>query len=102
MQDRRDRWGKLAESVGSRDAQTLAHKHQFAIERLALAQKEMMQLQSDLRRAEITQKAEAKQAGEVVFPEKDVEDEIQKDEVIKAHLAEIARQEQAMEQIKKV
>ena len=36
--------------------------------------------------------AEAKQAGEIVFPEKDIEDEIQKDEVIKAHQAEIARQ----------
>lgn len=103
MKNNRNKLRNLADSVGSRDAQTLAHKHQFAIERLELARRELMQLQSDLRRAEITQATEAKQGrDELLIADKDVEEEIQKDETIKAHLAEIARQEQAVEQVRQV
>lgn len=102
MTDRRNRLRALAESVGGRDAQTLAHKHQFAIERLALAQKELMQLQSDLRRALVAEKSAGNPGEDIVIPEKDIEEEIQKDETIKAHLAEIARQEQFIEHNRRV
>jgi hypothetical protein len=103
IRDRRNQLRSLAESVGSRDHQTLVHKHQFAIERLALAQKELMTLQSELRRAEITRRADAKHnPDDLLVADKEVEEEFLKDEAIKAHLAEIARHEQAIAQIKQV
>src|SRR5439155_22089181 len=43
----------LSAAAGSSDAKTLALKHRFAIEQLALAEKELMDLQSQLRKLQV-------------------------------------------------
>jgi capsular exopolysaccharide synthesis family protein len=99
LRDKRRNFSDLARAVGSRDSQTLAHKHKFALERLSQAQKELWQLQSELRKARIEaagheaeQQALAKGAA-VPVAAAAVEAELKKEpQVVKAE-AEIARLE---------
>ena len=52
LKDQRDRLRKLAEAVGSDDKHTLTLKQQYELERHALTQRDLMQVQSELRRAQ--------------------------------------------------
>jgi capsular exopolysaccharide synthesis family protein len=103
LRDKRRTLRELAESVGTRDAQTLAHKQRFAQERLALSQKELLQLQSDIRKGRVEAASfPARQAavGQVEVPEALIEEQLQKDPVVTQQMAEIARLEAAYENAK--
>ena len=56
LQDKRETLRRLAETAGSTDKDTLAFKHQFAIERHGAAQRELMQYQTELRRVAVEAK----------------------------------------------
>ncbi len=49
----RKRLGSLAEEIGVTDAATLSLRNKFAEERIGVAQRELLQLESDMRRAQI-------------------------------------------------
>jgi capsular exopolysaccharide synthesis family protein len=53
LKEKRQTFRKLAEAAGSSDAHTLALKQRFAQERLALSEKELLQLTSELRKLRI-------------------------------------------------
>src|SRR5262249_37394981 len=99
LRDKRRTLHELAHTTGSRDPQTLAHKHKFALERLSQAQKELMQLQSDLRKAkveaaeqEVREKMLAKGVA-LPVPTHVVEAELKKDAQVEKAAAEVARLE---------
>lgn len=52
LEDKRKSLRAAAELMGSNDKSVLALKHQLVLERLSLAQKELMEIQSELRRAQ--------------------------------------------------
>lgn len=53
LNEKRKYLRSLAEEVGSSDKQTVRLTHEFALEQLAQAQRELMQTQHDLRKAEV-------------------------------------------------
>ncbi len=53
LEAKRKKLRLLAETVGSNDKGTMALKQQYALEQLALAKKDLMQLRSELRRAQM-------------------------------------------------
>jgi capsular exopolysaccharide synthesis family protein len=90
----------LAQSVGSQDAQTLARAHQYLLERLSMVQKELIQVRSDLRKAQVealAEQAKEKAASDQVIPEGAVEEQIRKDQAFEQQRLEIARLEQEHE-----
>ena len=51
LEAKRKQLRAAAELIGSNDKSTLALKHQYVLERLAMTERELMQLQTELRRA---------------------------------------------------
>jgi capsular exopolysaccharide synthesis family protein len=93
---------EIAEQAGSGDAKTLEFKHRFALERLALAQKELLQLQSDLRKARVEAASqEAREKLKIRVPESVIDQRIRQDTVVEQHTQEVAKLEQTVEQLKK-
>jgi succinoglycan biosynthesis transport protein ExoP len=66
LRTRRETVKRLVESLGSSDKETRTLTHQYSIERLAMAEKELMQLQSELRRAQVELTVLNRSAGRVV------------------------------------
>jgi capsular exopolysaccharide synthesis family protein len=104
MRDKRQTLRNLAKGIGSGEAKTLAVKHRIALEQQALVQKEILQLDSDLRKlqaeAEIY-KAKEKQATDLTIPENIVEEQLKKDPIIAKNLAKITELEEAVTRARK-
>lgn len=103
LRDRRRTLRELAENVGSRDAQTAAHRQQFAVERLFMAQKELLQLQSELRKAQVEAVSlpeKEKALEQIEVPPALVEEQVAKDSLVVQLTAEVARLEAAYEAAK--
>ena len=64
LKSKRQSLKSLAEAAGSDDRQTLALKQQFTLENLALAEREWMQLQGEIRKGEVLLKVASTEKGE--------------------------------------
>jgi capsular exopolysaccharide synthesis family protein len=95
---------KLAEGVGTQDSQTLAHRQQFAQERLAQTQRELAQIQSELRKTRLDAAAHEarRKALEDTADAAAVEELIGKDPVLLKHRQGIADLELKIEAAKRV
>jgi capsular exopolysaccharide synthesis family protein len=86
LRKKRDAFHQRARSTVSGDAQVLAFSHRLALERLAKARTELLQIQSDLRRAEIELKVRQKSGDQSVSPpivrDIDIEDQLDQDKTI--------------------
>jgi succinoglycan biosynthesis transport protein ExoP len=103
LRDKRRTLRELAENIGSHDALTLAHKQQFAMERMALGQKELIQLQSDLRKAQVEaaiQPAREKALADQAIPTAAIEEQLKKDPAVAKQLADIAQLEVYLSEVK--
>jgi capsular exopolysaccharide synthesis family protein len=93
----------FAQSAGSADAKTLALKHRFAIEQLAMAEKELMELQSQLRKLQVEatdQQGKEKTVGDLTVPEAIIAEHINADPVIRQHLDQMAGLDLKLDQFK--
>jgi polysaccharide biosynthesis transport protein len=91
---------KLAEEVGTGDKQAIALKQLFSAEQYHAAQKELMQVRSDLRRLE-TEAAGAGDGDDPDFPESAFAELVQKDPVIARYQALKVRLEENIEETKR-
>jgi capsular exopolysaccharide synthesis family protein len=92
---------KLALEAGSNNTELLVAKHKFTLERLAMAQKDLLQLQSELRKAVIelgAQQAREKVLDEAALPENAIQQLLRQDPVVMLHLNDLAKAEQAIEE----
>jgi capsular exopolysaccharide synthesis family protein len=95
----------LAAKVGSGDAKTLALKHQFAIEQLHMAEKELMDIQSQLRKLQVEaadQQAQEKGSAELPVPDSAVEEQIEKDRIVQQYLKQVADLENRIKDLRVV
>jgi capsular exopolysaccharide synthesis family protein len=95
---------ELAETVGSSDQKLIAFKHQFAQERLAASRKELLQLQSDMRKAMVEAAAlpQADKLPDVIMSESALEERYRHDPVIVQTLGEIAKTEHLINETKQL
>jgi len=86
LRKKRDAFQKRARETVSGDAQTLALSHRLAIEQMALAQRDLLQFQSELRKAEIELKIRQKQGDQSaplpVVQDSDIDEQIEQDKTI--------------------
>jgi capsular exopolysaccharide synthesis family protein len=83
-----------AQAVGSQDAQTLARVQQYAIERLSMVQRELNQVRSDLRKAQVetlAEEAKEKTVDQQSIPDGAIEELIKKDPVYDQQQQEITK-----------
>jgi polysaccharide biosynthesis transport protein len=102
LSDKRKTLRTLAEAVGG-DPKTVAHQHQFALERMALTTKELLQLQSDVRKVMVEASvipAKEKALTAIEVPAELVEAEVEKDPLVLQHQADVAALEAAYERAK--
>lgn len=95
----------LAESAGSGDAKTLALKHRFAIEQLALAEKELMDLQSQLRKLQVEvtdQQVREKALAAAAVPEGVLEEHVKKDKAVEQQTKRVSDLEDSVASLKRV
>jgi capsular exopolysaccharide synthesis family protein len=95
----------LAASAGSGDAKTLALKHRFAIEQLALAEKELMDVQSHLRKVRVeVADLLAKRNGpdDLSVPESAVEEQVKRDPLVQQYVKQAADLEEFVDGLKRV
>jgi capsular exopolysaccharide synthesis family protein len=91
----------LAESAGSGDSQTLSLTHQFALEQLNAARKDLMQCRSELRRIEIELRAPAPAATRPrALPPGFADQQVSHDPVLARHLARVALLEEKVQKTK--
>ncbi len=96
---------ELAQSIGSGDSQTLARTQQYMIERLAAMQHELLQVQSDLRKAQVeaaADQAREKATGDAILPEALVDEQVRHDPVVEEQRKEITRLEGEVARVKGV
>src|SRR5208283_2691892 len=96
---------KLARSVGTSDLPTVAIKQQLTAERLGLAQKELRQMQAEIRTLQIVmqdQQGKEKSGEELEVPEGLLEQRLTQDPVIEPFRKEVARRQLELEEAKKV
>jgi capsular exopolysaccharide synthesis family protein len=96
LQRKREAFKTIAEPLGTGDAQTAVLKQRFAQEQLAVAEKELLQLQSDVRKWEIelgVLRAREKAAGRLGVRDADVEEFARGDRVV----AKLAAQKDRLE-----
>lgn len=101
LKQKLDAFTKLAENAGSDDAQTLKFKHRYAIEQLALAEKELMQLQFKLgeARSELkVQQARDRSRAEQAVSEALVAKTVEKDPGVQPLVAKVAKIEEDIRQ----
>jgi capsular exopolysaccharide synthesis family protein len=104
LRDKRRTLRGLAEEIGSGNAQNLAAKQKFALERLSRAQNELLQLQSELRRAMVeaaNQGVREKVLDKVRVPESVISQQIRHDVLVEQYTQEVAKLEHIVEQLKK-
>jgi succinoglycan biosynthesis transport protein ExoP len=105
LRDKRRTLRDLAQQVGSGNSQVLVTKHKFALERLAMAQRDLLQLQSDLRKAMVdvaSQHARQKVAEKIRIPEAAVRQALKRDPVVQQHEKEIAKVEQLLDETRRL
>jgi capsular exopolysaccharide synthesis family protein len=105
LRDKRRTLRELAESVGSRDTQTLAHKQQLALDRLAMTQKELIQVESELRKARVESgslPAREKALDEVEIPVTAVEELLTRDTTLQAQTAELVQLERKLAEARRL
>ncbi|MBY0522438.1 MAG: polysaccharide biosynthesis tyrosine autokinase [Gemmataceae bacterium] len=91
LRTRRQTLRKLAEAAGSGDQSTLAVKQRYALEQLALSQRELMELQSQLRRLQVElSTVEARGPVEASLPESFVENQLKNDPAGQQALVRVA------------
>jgi capsular exopolysaccharide synthesis family protein len=95
---------KLAKAVGSGESKTLVFQQRLGVEQLGLVQKEMLQLQSELRKLEVEallERAREKNIDNLVIPRSVVEAQVNKEPAVARVLAQIEQLEENIEGIKK-
>jgi capsular exopolysaccharide synthesis family protein len=90
LQKKRDELRKLAEAVGSDNKQTLSLKQQFELERHSRVENDLMQVQSELRKAQIELEVRQSREEEVVITAADVEGRIASDPGVELRRSQIA------------
>jgi capsular exopolysaccharide synthesis family protein len=96
LRDKRRSFRELAQTVGAQHSQTLAHKQQVVMERLAAVQRDLTQVQSDLRKTLVElagHEAREKAIDKTTVSESALDELSRKDAVIDAHLKRIAELE---------
>lgn len=96
---------ELSESVGTGDPHTLALKQRFAQEQLAWTEKELLQLESDLRKLKIedsTNQEKKKSINDESIPDSYLKEQIQKDTLIVKYQTRKLELEQAILSTQKV
>jgi capsular exopolysaccharide synthesis family protein len=91
----------LGRKVGAVNPENLTIKHKYAMERLAFAQKELLQLQSKLRQAIAEaelEKARGEDASKIEVPEATVNDLLKKDPVVQKRAEEVSKAKELIEQ----
>src|SRR5438094_6293485 len=93
----------LAQSAGSADSKTLALKHRFAIEQLAMAEKELMDLQSQSRKLQVEAADEAskQKVAEPAVSEAAIDERMKADTVMQGHLSQMSELEQQIDLLKR-
>ena len=95
----------LAQAIGSNDAFTLARMQQYLLDRLGTAEKELMQLRSELRKAQVEDSVQAsreKAAKTSPVPAGAVEELVAKDPVFIQYQLDVARREEELEKVKRL
>jgi capsular exopolysaccharide synthesis family protein len=96
LRDKRRSFRELAQAVGAQHSQTLAHKHQLAVERLAAVQKDLTGVQSDLRKTLLdlaAREAHEKASERAVISESALDELLRKDPVLERQMKELVEQE---------
>ena len=95
----------LAQAIGSNDAFTLARMQQYLLDRLGTAEKELMQLRSELRKAQVEDSVQAsreKAAQSAAIPGRAIEEQLAKDPVIIQYHLDLAKREEELEKVKRL
>jgi len=103
LDDYRNKLGRIAEDLGSTDPANLALKEKFAQERIALAQRELLQIESEMRRATIEAKKldeKLKNPDLIEMPQEFVDAEINKDQRYRLLAASQASLEESIKKLK--
>jgi capsular exopolysaccharide synthesis family protein len=93
----------LAQAIGSHDAFTLARLQQYLLERLGLAQKELTQLRSELRKMQaeaVVEESKEKSLKEVTVPDAAIEDQLSREPAGEPLRQEVTRREEQLEKVK--
>jgi succinoglycan biosynthesis transport protein ExoP len=93
LKEQRTNFFKKAREAVSGDSQTLAFAHRLALDHLDVAQKDLLQYQSELRRAEAELKFREKEMKETpaaapVIPESEIEERLKQDKEVAGLLAQ--------------
>lgn len=96
LKQRRDEMKTLAQRVGSKDKQTIRYSQELAMERMATARRELIQTQSELRRAKAELEIRTAQGrggvpGTVSVPQSAIQRLVEDDAQVKQHRERIAR-----------
>jgi capsular exopolysaccharide synthesis family protein len=105
LKEKRRDLRNLAKTVGSGESKTLALKHRLALEQLALVQKEMIQVQSGLRKMSAesaVQESKEKAWPSLTVPEAAIDQLMNQDETARRLVDQIAKLEDYSSRIKKV
>lgn len=103
LRTRRRTLKEIAQKVGSRDPQVASRTHLFAIERMALTERELFQVRSDLRKAQVEVANLADQVEDLnktVVPKALVEEWVQKDKEVEKLTEDVATRKAAYERAK--
>jgi capsular exopolysaccharide synthesis family protein len=103
LKRKRDVMRQLAQSVGAQDPLILEQAHQHLLERMSASEKELMQVRSDLRKAQAeaaAQESRAKMVGDPPLTEGEIEEELKKDPLLEQRRLEVARLEEKVETAK--
>ena len=107
LEQKRNDLKKLAHKIGSKDKQTIRYTQELALERLSSVRRELLQIQSDLRKAkaelEICSAQERDGAvAAVAAPEEEIRRFVDADEEVGKHRERIAKQKAAIAQVDRV
>jgi capsular exopolysaccharide synthesis family protein len=100
LRRKRDMMRQLAQSVGAQDPLILEQAHQHLLERMSASEKELMQVRSDLRKAQAeaaAQEARTKMVGDPPLTDGEIEEELKKDPLLEQRRLEAARLEEKIE-----
>jgi capsular exopolysaccharide synthesis family protein len=106
LKEQRATFHKKAKEAGSGDSQTLAFSHRLALERLDLARKDLLQYQSELRRAEAELKFREKEMKESPTPapvilNAEIEERLKQDKEVSALLTQRADLEKKLKRARR-
>jgi len=105
LKEQRSIFHKKAKEAGSGDSQTLAFSHRLALERLDFVRKDLLQYQSELRRAEAELKFREREmkespAAAPVIPESEIEERLKQDKEVARLLAQQAELQKNLRKVR--